>query len=267
MRHRSLLSFAAVFALSTAAQAHDFWLEPERFSADLSQPVDIRFKIGHAGAHEPWNLRLDKIVDLRDCLNGACASVADIVPDDAEKRGRARVTPKASGTHVLALETRRSFSELEAGAFNDYAKKEGLTAILDHRAAQNSSHKPGRELYSRRAKALVRVGGVAGDVSAPVGHALEIVPLANPYALRPGQALPVRVLFNGAPLQGATIDFDDLSDALDPLQSAITDSDGRAAFSIEGKGPFKLMTIWGEPLVDDPRADYETIFASLTFDR
>jgi uncharacterized GH25 family protein len=265
MRHSVFLSACAFIAASAAAQAHDFWLEPETYSVAPNQPVEVRFKIGHAGVHEPWSLRLDKVVDFKDCVDGVCASVADIVPDEAGRRGRARVVPKASGTHVLSFESRHSFSELEAVAFNDYAKKEGLTAVLDHRKARNSSSEPGRELYSRRAKALIRVGGVASDVSAPVGHALEIVPLANPYALEPGQALPVRVLFNGAPLRGATIDFDDLSDALDPLQSAITDSDGRAAFVIEGDGPFKLMTIWGEPLVNDRRADFETIFASLTF--
>lgn len=264
---RSILLAAAAAVSGSPASAHDFWLEPEKFRATANDPVDIRFTIGHAGEHEPWNLQLEKVAALKDCLASECSSVDDIVPNTPGRRGRARVALKAAGTHILAFESRHSFSELAAPAFNEYAKKEGLSAILEDRAANAAENEPGRELYSRRAKTLIEAGAGPGDVSAAVGHTLEIIPLKDPYALRAGEALPFRVLFKGAPLSGATIDFDDLSDKLEPLQTAITDTNGAASFTIGGGGPFKLMTIWGVPLADRGRADYETFFASLTFGR
>lgn len=259
---------AAALGSVSAASAHDFWLEPEKFTVEAGETVTLRFTIGHAGAHEPWNLQLDKVAGLRSCLAGLCSPESGIVPNAPDARGRARVDLKGEGTYVLAFESRPSFSALDGPAFTDYARKEGLTAILADRDARGTAHAPGRELYSRRAKTLVRAGaGPLGEVSAAVGQTLEIIPLKNPYALTAGESLPVRVLFNGAPLRGATIDLDDLSDQREPLQSMVTNAEGEAAFSVEGAGPFKLMTIWGVPLEDRRRADYETFFASLTFGR
>ena len=56
-------------------------------------------------------------------------------------------------------------------------------------------------------KAVVVVDGGADEtaISRPVGQTLEIVPLANPNSLQPGQALPVQILYQGEPLAGATV--------------------------------------------------------------
>ena len=260
------LIIAAYLASLSAATAHDFWLEPEKFNAALGEPLSVAFTIGHAGEHEPWNLRSEKIADFRSCSQNGCTIESDIVADTPEKRGRALVVMKTEGTAILAFESRPSLSELEGEKFTDYAMKEGLAAIIADRAARGTEATPGREFYSRRAKTLVRVGGGdPDDVSRPVGHTLEIAPLKNPYALKAGEALPVRVLFKGEPLEGATIDLDDLSDTRDPVQSAKTDAGGVATFTADGPGPWKVMTIWGVPLDDRRRADYETFFASLTF--
>lgn len=262
------LAVAAAVAVAPTADAHDFWLEPEKFAAARNEAVAVRFTIGHAGAHEPWNLRPEKVAGLKSCVADRCEDKSDVIADALKERGRAVVAFASPGTHILAFESRHSFSALEGPAFTDYARKEGLAAVLNDRAARGVESEPGRELYSRRAKSLIHVSGEEpADVSAAVGHTLEIIPLKNPYALSTGEALPVRVLFEGAPLAGATIDFDDLSDQLGPLQSAVTDGAGAASFKIDGAGPFKLMTIWGVPLEDRRRADYETIFASLTFGR
>jgi uncharacterized GH25 family protein len=261
-----MLASALFLASATAAEAHDFWLEPEQYAVAPGEPVSIAFTIGHAGAHEPWALRREKIAELKSCAGGRCVAEPDIVADTPAQRGRAHVALKTEGTAIIAFESTASFSELGAAKFDDYARQEGLTAIIADRAAAKTGKAPGRELYSRRAKALIRVGdGEPGDVSAPVGHTLEIVPLKNPYALKPGEALPLRVLYNGEPLEGATIDLDDLGDDRDPLKTAVTDAAGAASFTIDRPGDWKLMTVWGAPREDRRRADYDTIFASLTF--
>ena len=49
-------------------------------------------------------------------------------------------------------------------------------------------------------KALVNVTPADNGYSAVIGDALEIVPLANPAALKMGDELPVKVLYRGQPL-------------------------------------------------------------------
>lgn len=266
MRKEIAVIAGAAVTMASAASAHDFWLEPATYAAAEGESVAVRFMIGHGDEHEPWNLQLEKVAELKSCVAARCEIEADIVPNAGGAIGRAQVAFRNAETRVLAFESKPSFSELEASRFTDYAKKEGLSAILADRAKRGLEGRPGRELYSRRAKTLIHVGDATpGDVSIAIGHTLEILPLKNPLALKAGDMFPVRVLFNGAPLSGATIDLDDLSDAQGPLRAAITDADGAANFRIEGAGPFKLMTIWGVPLEDRRRADYETFFASLTF--
>ena len=129
-----IIAAAATFS-APAAAAHDFWLEPENYAVERNGSVAVRFTIGHAGAHEPWNLRLDKVVALQRCQAGRCEDEADIVADAPGARGRARIAFNAVGTHVVAFESSPSFSELGAAAFTEYATKEGLAAVLEDRAA------------------------------------------------------------------------------------------------------------------------------------
>lgn len=257
---------AALILGTTTAEAHDFWLTPDRFIVRPGEPVSISFIVGHAGDAEPWNLRQERVVELKICKAGSCTPVSDIAPNTPEGPGRARVSVNEAGTAIIAFESRHSFSELDGDRFNEYAEKEGLRAILADRAERFSESDPGRELYSRRAKTLIRVeGGGSDDAIRAVGHTLEIVPLEDLSRIDPGDKFSVRVLFNGAPLEGATIDLDNLGDQLGPVQSAVTNADGDAAFAAGEPGPWKLMSVWGVPLKDRSRADYETFFASLTF--
>lgn len=56
----------------------------------------------------------------------------------------------------------------------------------------------------------------------PVGLKLEIIPLANPYALKGDGLFPIKVLFEGKPIEGATIETGNHKEA------AKTDKDGLA---------------------------------------
>ena len=122
----------------------------------------------------------------------------------------------------------------------------------------------GRELYSRRGKAIFQVGRrLTDDPVRPIGQTLEIVPARNPYALRPGEELRLRVWFRGVPLAGAQVVLERLGEVAALGAPAISDARGEVAFPF-ARGAWKANVVWSVP-IEDPRADYETIFASLTF--
>ena len=254
---------------ATPAAAHDFWLVPQAFSTPQEAEIQVRFIVGHADEVGPWNLQWDRVVAAR--LHGG-GEVRDLqprlVPTNGVVPGYVTADLREPGTHVVAFESHHSFSDLEAEKFNDYAEKEGLTAILDARADQGTGGENGRELYSRRAKVLLQVGDEAtDDALAPIGHSLEIVPERNPYALSGDEALPVRILFRGEPLAGATVDIAALGTGEDPYEEQVTDADGRARFMVPEGGAYKINVIWGMPNRDTRQAEFETIFSSLTFAR
>ena len=124
--------------------------------------------------------------------------------DGADPAGFLRVaTP---GLLVIGYRSNPSAVELTADKFNQYLKEEGLDAVAALRASRNETGAAARELFSRCAKSLVLSGSPSeaqGD--RPLGFTLELVAERNPYALRAGQDLPVRLTYENRPLAGALV--------------------------------------------------------------
>lgn len=258
---------AAALALAltaSAASAHDFWIAPDRYRTPAA-PAEIRvtFRVGTAAEPEDWRVWRERLVALRSIGPGG---VTDQQRDiETGQPGYAILRLDKAGSHVVTLESAPAESDLPAGEFNDYAQHEGLAAVRDWRAANGQDRANGRELYARRAKAIIQTGTRLSDVGTPVGLSLEIVPLRHPLALKPGAALPVTLRFRGKPLAGARIHIESLSGVTGGNAGTITDSEGAAAFTFPHEGAWKIAAVWSVPIADNLRADFDTLFASLTF--
>lgn len=258
---------ALALALPAALAAHTFWLQPVSHTVDPGEKVTVDFRVGDAGEQSHWALHWERVASLRLYgPDGVIDQLAAVRPSGPDTEGTAQFTaPIREGSYVLGFESTPSYSSLEAGDFNIYVAHEGLTAVAAHRGATGTIDAPGTELYARRAKALVQVGEERTDnVTKPVGQLLEIVPLANPFALAAGDLLPVQVLWRGKPLEGASLWIARPSTDGTP-EVLITDAEGRASFTLQYGSRYLLYSVWSVPGPNDPRADYQTIFASLTF--
>lgn len=267
MRPRVPAGLAAVALLSwtTAVQAHEFWLQPGRFQVAARGAAPAVLMVGAGEARERWNVGPGKVARLQvwgpDGVRDARAALrapggaADVI-----------LSYPAPGLHVVTFESRAARSVLPAGRFDDYLADSGLTAAIAARAGANG--RPGREVYSRRAKALVQVGVATprddAVATAAAGLTLEIVPEKNPYGLATGEALPVRVFYQGRPLAGALVKLFCLDLDHQALARRTTDTAGRAAFTMPRRGAWMLSVIWSRPVAARD-ADFETVFSSLTF--
>lgn len=260
-------SLAAATLISAPLAAHDFWLQPQRFWTSLGARVPMTFLVGHGAARQRSSIAQDRfsvfravgpggVVDRRPELT--IGQAADVAPGFTQP-----------GTYVVAFSTTNVLSDLPALRFNDYAKVEGLTLVMRQRAANNTATKPGRELYSRRGKALIQVGPVGrlpqSHVTRPVGLGLEIVPLISPYAQGNSRTLPVRVLYQGRPLPGALVKLNNLASDTEPVEKHLTDSNGQASFAARRSGNWQLNVVWSQPLPKNPQAEFLTTFSSLSF--
>jgi len=158
---------------------------------------------------------------------------------------------------------------LPAIRFNDYAREEGIMPIIAARNAARQTNVPGRERYSRRAKALIQVGQTTAANQAlatrPIGLKLEIVPDRNPYALGADRMLPVHVLYNGRRLANATVKLTNLAADERPVAIAVTNRAGQTRFRVPATGTWLINVIWSEPVRGDSKVDFDTTFSSLTF--
>lgn len=266
--HKSTF-FMLALAAAASASAHDLWMQPSRFSLPAAASVPVSILVGHGQARENWGIRGDRIILFRSM--GPDGRVSDLMP-----LLRPNVAPPAiglnfaqPGTHVVAMQSNHSESELPAARFNDFLKEEGLTPAILNRQRTGTGGKAGRELYSRRAKTLIQVGKPNAASSAPatkrLGLALEIVPERSPYTLASGEKLPVRVFYEGKPLPGALVKLTNLDADAKPTATQRTDRSGRAAFSLPRNGKWLLNVVWVKPITGNPKADYQTTFSSLSF--
>ncbi len=284
---RKLGAAGLVLFFTTATLAHEFWLQPSSFRVGVGAAVPVRLLVGAGFAGEAWprptrrTLRFVRLgptpldsTDLRPALRADSVAPAISCP-----------TP---GTHLVVLASAPSFLELPPDKFTAYLREGGLDAALLYRQQQGqTATKIGREAYRRCAKALVlattglRPQAAAADTAyrRVLGLPLELVAEQNPYYLRTGAALTVRVLRQGQPAAGVLVQ---VWDATPPIAkqpagqqapafpahfTTHSNRSGRVLLRLPGAGPYLVATTCIEPAPASlsARADWLSTWATLTF--
>ncbi len=99
--------------------------------------------------------------------------------------------------------------------------------------------------------------------SKPTGIFFEIVLEKDPFSLKTGQALPIQVLMDSKPFEGAVIRYVDKGHSSKDVLK--TNKEGKANVVLEKPG-LQLITAWHKaPVKDDPDADMLFLSTSLTF--
>ncbi|WP_413624660.1 DUF4198 domain-containing protein [Luteibacter sp. Lutesp34] len=258
-----------VLAVGGPATAHDFWVQPQAFRVQPGAVTPFTLQVGHGPYRQRSPVPASRIVRfqrigpaMRDDLRGS------LHPGGRADDGAMSWTGR--GTYMLALDTdNRAESHLPSLRFNDYLVAEGLTPALERRKREHRMDYDETDVYSRHAKVIVQVGdfdpAADAEVTEPVGMPLEIVPEVNPHALPRPSTLPVRVLYRGEHLAGATVKLTDLDHDEKPVEVHVTNEAGRATFALPARGRWLLNVIWTRALPSDGEADYETDFSSLSF--
>jgi uncharacterized GH25 family protein len=257
------LSLLALLLVSSA-RAHDYWLQPETFVTAPNKPVAVRLLVGD-NLEVETERAFERKTTLRLQLTSA-SETRDLLASGKEG-GKPFLTLriKEAGSHWIALERDRRTIRLEAEKFNDYLIEEGLDRVLDQRRLAKESDKPGRERYSRYLKCLLRCGDGDESWKKPLGHRLEIVPLSDPSAVKPGGMLKVRVQFDGKPLPDVAIFALHRKGEKVQRQKEKTDRDGVAAYRLGDAGQWLIRMVHMRRCPDPEDADWESFWTSLSF--
>ena len=246
-------------ALTTVVptHAHEFWIEPSRYQPAPGELVKVRLLVGQdlQGEGVPRN---DVWIERFDTIGAGGASQV-VGLDGSDPAGLLR--PDHDGPLVVAYASLPSYVAIDAEKFEAYLAAEGLDAPRQARAKAGTRGTTGRERFSRCAKTLLAVGGRTGPgATAPAGLALEIVPESGPRS-----TMAFRVLDHGKPLRGVLVKARDRESGREPLQGR-TDAGGRIVFTLPRPGSWMINAVHMVPVRDDPRADWESTWASLTFE-
>jgi len=229
-RHRWLFILALPFLLllSVSCFAHDFWVEKAGGT--------LKVIYGHGAQRLPYDPSTIKEIRGFDPKGGQ-------VQIRVEKKKEA-VTLVPEGT-VSALTMTvddgfwvKTIMGLKKGS------KRGMKRVIESYQSLNYS------------KAILCWSEAAGN---PLGLKLEIIPLANPFELKGGQRLPVRVLLDGEPLPEVEVE------SIEHTRTAKTDGKGIAEVPLSGEGLKVVTARHRMPLKGNPDADTLKLISTLTF--
>ncbi len=252
-------------AAAGPALAHSLYFMPDRFHAAAGERLAFAIHNGDSFPASEGPPAIERLRDCRLASGGESVSIADF--ERLEKSARAAVRIPKQGAWWLAVRTIPHFLSLDAAKFESYLKHEGLEAVIEQRARRGESARPGREIYSKHAKALIVAGGSGDAWSRPLGMTLEFVPEADPALWKPGEALPVRLLWRGQPAAGIRVESAWAAGANHGMAVVgRTGGDGRIRVHIDKAGRWRLHAVAIERRGDSAEADWESFWASMTFE-
>ncbi|HEV2914061.1 MAG TPA: DUF4198 domain-containing protein [Pyrinomonadaceae bacterium] len=268
MNKRLLLAvpFSILLLLSVNALSHDYWIEPEAYFVEVGQPYDVRLYLGESLKSESErplqkertrSFRLFSTEETEDLLASALDGQTPL----------AQVTLKRPGNYLIAMERNAATIKLGAKEFEDYLLEEGLDSIREQRRESGEGETEGRERYTRYLKSLLQAGTRRDDTfKRVVGHRLEIIPLNNPYRLKTGGKLKVRVQFDGQPLAGASVFAYNRHAGAMSAQKAISSGAGTVFFNLDRPGQWLVRLVHMRRCQGcEADIDWESFWAAYSF--
>ena len=248
------LTLAAALFAARVASAHDFWIEPSSFHPAVGETVTAGLRVGEKLQGDPVP-RIPPLIQ-RFVMRSGGAESPMIGRPGSDPAGAARVA--AAGLHWIGFQSTASSLILDAPKFETYLREEGLERLIPQKKAEN------RERFYRCAKSLLASRTASTGFDAPLGFTLELIPRKNPYALRAGGELPLALLFRNQPIANVLV----VAMSKDDPEHAVrarTDALGRATLRLPRPGFWLIKAVHMEPAPSSSGADWESWWASLTF--
>ncbi len=230
---------------ASIAQAHDTWVQTNTNLVRTGDAVHIDLMLGnHGNDHRDYKL------------------ASKLAPDAVGLKVHPPVgSPHDLGDRLIDV----GYTPKEGFWTTKYAATSHGLYVVEHTRENVVNHgKPLRSI--RGAKAYYVVSASLDKVphehpgfDRPLGHALELVPEANPVTpMGPDVPIRVKLLFKGAPLENARISFIPrgvtLAEGFDETYERTTNANGRASFT-PAEGNYHLVV--AHHATDEAGADYE----------
>ena len=275
---RALL-LSLLSCLPTLAHAHEFWIEAEDYRLTQGEDVVLDFHVGQGFRGNAQNYNPAR--ERRTALIGPEGEV----PVASRIGDRPAIDQPVPGEGLLIAVHETADATLtyrDPDLFERFVEEEGLDGTLERHIERGLPPSDFREVFSRSVKALVSLGQggdergeEGGGEDRALGLPVEIVVEGNPYALPVPDEVRLRVLVDGAPVEGALVNvFIKPERGLGPggevaVEKLRTDAGGRVTLPIEPGLRYLANTVdmreASPELEADTGAVWESRWGSTTF--
>ncbi|KMQ52550.1 DUF4198 domain protein [Chitinispirillum alkaliphilum] len=223
--HKTAFIVSLLMIIPSLVSAHSLWLNASTYRPESARDVYntiVYFGYGHMFPVHDF-LRREQVREFRL-----------ISPEGEESieagEGGFLATPlmlNGSGAYTVTSATQKGF-------YTMYREGERIQHKMGN--MEGLSNVIVSLYYEQYAKALISAGETnESDFIEPVGHNIEIVPVTNPYNLKVGDHLPIKVLFNGRPASFCMIEATYVGFSEEEEFAFSTRTDGR------GNGVVRLL--------------------------
>jgi hypothetical protein len=236
---------------------HDLWIETHPALPPFPGEAELRLGSGEIFRHSEQAPGPDRFTTALVLDELGQRDIGDrLIKREPWLTGAVEV--RAPGVTVAAFATKARVIELEARAFQDYLLHDGLRRVHEKRVREGRQDEPAIEQYRKCARSILCTEGSPFH-DRPAGLELEIR-VEPSGAMQPGAIVPIRVLFQGAPLSPFTVGFGHEDGTAGAVE---TDAEGRAVIRFDRPGRWYLRGIH----MIEPRGlahAYESCWASTT---
>lgn len=255
-----LPSLMLAISLSTSARAHDTWVIPDQFNLAPRATVTLDMTSGMEFPKLDAGPKPERVQSAKCRLAGKTFDITNKIAAPNSLQFKAELPDTGVATFWVKLPPRSI--ELKPEEVKEYLDEVDAPEALRKQWAEMKEPR-WRESYTKHPKTFARVGEPPADRSwaEPAGMFLEIVPEKDPTALKAGDDFPVRVLKDGKPFAGFSLNAVGAGQAKGETRK--TDSDGRVMFRLDAAGRWLLR---GTDIrkSNQPDTDWESDFSTLT---
>jgi uncharacterized GH25 family protein len=258
-------SFLYIFLLPVFISVEELpiiWLQPNNFAIKAGDKVSIQLTSGSNLIDEPLVVKKETLTKAEVYTS---KGTLDLLPTFTEGPGKHLEVQLAEGTSFISIRSIPTVHEIPSDEFNAYLKDNDLSEISDRREATKSTDRAGRVQSSWNSTLLLQAGVLKDETfKKSTGFPLEIVPEKNPYALKAGEPIRFKILWNTKPLFGARIKIYTRVENNTGLQHVYTGKDGVVEVPFSSKGTWLVSVVKMIPARND-QAEWQSYQRTLSF--
>ncbi len=247
-------------SLPASALAHDTWLIPDQFNLAPKSTVTLDMTSGMEFPKLDSGPKPERVQSATCRLAGKTFEITNKAAAPNSLQFKAELPDAGVATFWVKLPPRSI--ELKPEEVKEYLDEVDAPEALRKQWAEMKEQR-WRESYTKHQKTFARVGDPTSDLSwaVPVGTFLEIVPEKDPTTLKAGDDFPVRVVKDGKPFGGFSLNA--VNAGQPKGETRKTDSDGQVIFRLDAAGRWLLR---GTDIrkSNQPDTDWESDFVTLT---
>lgn len=239
--------------------AHDTWLMPSTFAASVGETVKFRLTSGMEFPFLDTAIRSERVTKTGLRLSDGRAELGKFTT--AAQALEFDHTFTQAGVATIWLQLSPKEITLTDAEVAHYLEEIQAPETVRRASEAQKGIEQWKELYTKCAKTCLAIGDQSDDSwRAPVGLALELVPLSDPIALRQNEEAKFRLLHNGEPLAGPAVilHYENERDAV----VARPGPDGVVAFRFPKSGAALLSCVYLR--ADATSKNWQSEFTTLT---